>query len=293
MLETALAHMERAARMVGISQAELNEIQQPQNVLRADIEVSGKTYKAYRIQHSDWRGPYKGGIRFHQGVDEEEVQALATLMSIKTAAVNIPMGGGKGGVTVDPSTLNEKELEELSRKYVRKFYENLGPNTDVPAPDVNTSAKIIDWMVDEYEKLTGDDSGATFTGKSLSNGGSEGRETATGKGALISLIKLIELRNMEDFELTIAVQGFGNAGFWFAKLANEIPNLRVIAVSDSSGAIKTSGGKLNIEAVLAAKKENGSLADYKNESVESINKDNIKNYIEYKFRNTDQQFATM
>jgi len=268
MLETALAHMERASRHVGISQAELNELQEPQNIMRADLKVGDNTYKAYRVQHSDWRGPYKGGIRYHPSVDEEEVQALATIMSIKTAAVNIPLGGAKGGVAVDPSKLEKSELEELSREYVRKFYKELGPNKDIPAPDVSTNAQIMDWMVDEYEKLTDDDSGAAFTGKSIANGGSEGRETATGRGALITLLKLIELRSMDDFELTIAVQGFGNAGYWFAKLANEMPNLRVIAVSDSKGGIKTNEGKLNIEAVLAAKKENGSVVDYKNETVE-------------------------
>ena len=151
---------------------------------RHEFEIllkNGQKHNAYRMQHSNARGPYKGGIRFHPEVNSGEVQALATLMSLKTAAVNIPLGGGKGGIQVNPKLLTIEELEELSRKYVQHLSPHIGPYKDVPAPDVNTDPRIIDWMVEEYEDLTGDTTKASFTGKSLGKGGSEGRDAATGR----------------------------------------------------------------------------------------------------------------
>jgi glutamate dehydrogenase/leucine dehydrogenase len=145
------------------------------------------------VQHNNKNGPYKGGVRFHENVSEDEVQALATLMSLKTAAVGLPLGGGKGGVAVNPKNLSKEELEELSRKYVQNLHKHIGPDQDVPAPDVNTNATVIDWMVDEYEKLTGDGSHASFTGKSISKGGSLGRDSATGRGGVIAFSKLLQL----------------------------------------------------------------------------------------------------
>src|SRR5690606_5246166 len=137
-----------------------------------ESEDHANTYQAYRVQHSSKLGPHKGGIRFHPDVNKDEVQALATLMSLKTAAVGLPLGGGKGGIAVDPKHLTPEQLKELSEKYAAHLAEHIGPNKDIPAPDVNTNATIIDWMVDEYERLTGDKTRASFTGKSIEKGGS-------------------------------------------------------------------------------------------------------------------------
>ncbi|MCA9328163.1 Glu/Leu/Phe/Val dehydrogenase, partial [Candidatus Saccharibacteria bacterium] len=204
---------------------------------------NGKKFKAYRMQHNSARGPYKGGIRFHHEVDRDEVRALATLMSFKTAAVDLPLGGGKGGVSVDPKTLSEQELEELARKYVQYLEKHIGPHKDVPAPDVNTNPKIIDWMVDEYARLSGDTTRATFTGKSLENGGSAGRDAATGRGGVIVLRELQKLAKKPGEKLRIAVQGYGNVGSFFAEVAEvEHPEWQLVAATDSSGGIYVEEG---------------------------------------------------
>jgi glutamate dehydrogenase/leucine dehydrogenase len=236
--------METAADQLGIPHEVLNQLKQidKQHVFTIQLD-NGKSFKAYRVQHNNRRGPYKGGIRFHQDVTLEEVQALATLMSLKTAAVGIPMGGGKGGVAVDPRQLDEAELEELSRKYSAKLHPHIGPDTDVPAPDVNTNAKIIDWMVDEYQKITGDTSQASFTGKSLANGGSLGRDAATGRGGVIALAELLALQGLHDKPITIAIQGFGNVGSYFGTTAQNLqPNWRLVAASDSETAVYSQKG---------------------------------------------------
>jgi glutamate dehydrogenase/leucine dehydrogenase len=224
---------------------------------------NGKSFKAYRVQHKNKLGPYKGGIRFHPKVNSEEVQALATLMSFKTAAVGLPLGGGKGGIVVDPKQLSEEELQELSRKYVRNLYEHIGPDKDIPAPDVNTNAQIMDWMVEEYEKLTGDSSKASFTGKSLERGGSEGREAATGRGGVIALREYLELAGKGGEPQTIAVQGFGNVGAFFALVAAyDCPQWKVVAVSDSKATIVNPQG-MDVRKLANFKHAGNSLADYK------------------------------
>lgn len=199
-----------------------------------DIKLSnGRIHKAYRVQHKNLLGPYKGGVRFHPEVDIDEVRALSILMSLKTAAMGLPLGGGKGGISVDPNTLTEADLEELSRAYVKNLHKHIGPDQDIPAPDVNTNAKIIDWMVDEYEALTGDSTKASFTGKSIENGGSLGRDAATGRGGMLALKYYLELKGIEPKGLTVAVQGIGNVGFFFAKHAEEELGVRIVAVGDS------------------------------------------------------------
>lgn len=213
--------------------------EQTQSLLKLDAEHAATirtehgTYEAFRMQHNNKRGPYKGGIRFHPQVDGDEVRALATLMSVKSAAVDIPMGGGKGGVIIDAKQTTEAELEAVARGFVREFVEHIGPDTDVPAPDVNTNAQIIDWMVDEYEQMTGDISKASFTGKSLENGGSEGRTAATGRGGMIALREYCEAHDLKPSELTVAVQGLGNVGFYFAQLAAQELGVKIVAVSNS------------------------------------------------------------
>ena len=170
----------------------------------------GSTHQAFRIQHNNKHGPNKRGIRFHSEVDLNEVRALATLMSFKTAAIGLPLGGGKGGIAVNPRLLTDEQLEELSRKYAAHLHPHIGPYKDVPAPDVNTDSRIIDWMVDEYELRTGDTSKASFTGKNIANGGSEGREAATGHGGVIVLRELLKHLGIAYKNITVEVQGVGN-----------------------------------------------------------------------------------
>lgn len=237
MLRTAQSAIIEAAKTLGYSQEKIDELLKLNAAHEFVIEhSSGNSYTAFRMQHSNARGPYKGGVRFHPEVDYDEVQALATLMTMKTAAVNIPLGGGKGGVIVNPKELSEAEIEEIARKYVRGLLDNIGPHTDVPAPDVNTNGQTMDWMVDEYSKLTGDTTRASFTGKSLAMGGSEGRIAATGRGGYIVLDELLE--DEADNDLTIAVQGIGNVGEYFLKtVAEKRPNWKVVALSNSKATI--------------------------------------------------------
>lgn len=265
MLETAQHLIEKTGKRLGLSDAAIADL------LKTDAEhlfeitlENGNKHQAYRIQHNNKRGPYKGGIRFHPEVDLDEVRALATLMSFKTAAVGLPLGGGKGGIAVDPRGLSEAELEELSRKYVQGLHQHIGPNTDVPAPDVNTNGQIIDWMVHEYETITGDKSKASFTGKSLGKGGSLGREAATGRGGVIVLRELLKKLGKLDKPLTYAVQGFGNVGSFFGTVAaKDHPQWRLVAATDSSGGVFVQDGSLDPEALDAYKKQGGRLIDYK------------------------------
>lgn len=269
MLRTTHQSIREAAKELGLDQETTDALIKLDNAHIFEIELdNGKKYQAYRMQHKNIRGPYKGGIRFHPKVDKDEVQALATLMSLKTAAVGLPLGGGKGGIAVDPKELSEAELEELSRKYVRGLHEHIGPDQDVPAPDVNTNAQIIDWMVDEYEKLTGDTTKASFTGKSLGNGGSEGRAAATGRGGVIALQEFLELEGRADQPLTIAVQGFGNVGAFFAEVgATDHTNWSIVAVSDSRASVFDEHG-FDVNELVAFKEEGKAFTDFPKGKVE-------------------------
>jgi len=317
---------------------ELSNLLKPQQILIVSIPVvmdngSTHTFRGFRVQYNNARGPYKGGIRFHPSVTQDEVTALALLMTVKCAVADLPFGGGKGGVIVDPKSLSQTELERLSRAYVRAIAENIGPDKDVPAPDVNTNAKIMGWMVDEYiqikraevnpyfrgtyrgsffnshrqgpdrfsssiglsakavtvlEKIRRDvpdfDSlRATFTGKAIEDGGSEGREEATGLGGLYVLQAVLAKLNSKlpstklrasrtrNSKLTAAVQGFGNVGYHIAKFLDE-QGFYIIAVSDSRGGIFVPDG-VNPELTLVCKRKNGYLAGcYCSGSVCDLNK---------------------
>jgi glutamate dehydrogenase/leucine dehydrogenase len=278
MLETTHAFIDEAARLLGLPAATVEKIKQTDHEHEFDIRLqSGKSFKAYRVQHNNLRGPYKGGIRFHHQVTPEEVRTLATLMSLKTAAAGLPLGGGKGGVVVDPRTLEPTELEELSREYVRHLYGHLGPDKDVPAPDVNTNAQIIDWMVDEYEKLTGDTDKASFTGKSVAAGGSLGRDAATGRGGVLVLAELLSLRHDTRKQLTFAVQGYGNVGSYFATTAKTLQkDWRLVAASDSEAAVYSPKG-LDAVALLTFKKKRARFKDYKadDSGVQTLSNDEL------------------
>jgi glutamate dehydrogenase len=237
----------------------------PQRIVKGKISIRGeggkkKTFQAYRIEHNDARGPFKGGIRFHQNVTEDEVRALATLMSLKCAVAGIPYGGGKGGIIVDPSGLTKDELKELSIEYAKFITPYIGPWKDVPAPDVNTDGQIMSWMLEAYEKKIGIQAPATFTGKPLELGGSLGRTEATGQGGVYVLAAYAKAKKLNIKTSTVAVQGFGNVGYYFAKIANEL-GFKVVAVSDSSSGIYNPKG-LDIDALSVFKEKGGSFKDY-------------------------------
>ena len=233
MLESARKIITKSAKNLGLSGKQIDDLISPDKTHNVKLNINGKEHDAFRIQHDNSLGPYKGGVRFHHQVDSDEVQALATLMSMKTAAVGIPMGGGKGGVVINPRDFDQTHLEEVAREYVRQLRKHIGPETDVPAPDVNTNAEIIDHMVDEYSKLTGDETVASFTGKSLDNGGSLGREAATGRGGMYVLGEVLKANKVKSRDVTVAVQGFGNVGFYFAKLASQELGVKIVAASNS------------------------------------------------------------
>lgn len=263
MLETAHNLIRRTGKKIGLSKSEIEELIRVDAEHKFEINLgSGKKFQAYRIQHKNKLGPYKGGIRFHPQVDLDEVRALATLMSLKTAAVGLPMGGAKGGVAVNPRGLSKKELEELSRKYVRHLRPYIGPDKDIPAPDAGTNSEVIDWMVDEYENLTGDRNKASFTGKSVERGGSLGREAATGRGGVIALARLLKHLGKTDEKMTLAIQGYGNVGTHFALTAQKLqPNWQLVAASDSSATILSKNG-LDGAKLAEFKKAGGRFSDY-------------------------------
>lgn len=253
----------RVAKQQGLSEAAVEDLLRINQTHKFEIELkNGSKHKAYRVQHDNRRGPYKGGLRFHPSVNLDEVSMLATLMTFKTAAVGLPLGGGKGGISVDPKQLSEAELEELSRAFARHLQPHIGPDKDIPAPDVNTNPKIIDWMVEEYEALTGETNKASFTGKSLAKGGSEGREAATGRGGVIVLRELLQLMGWRKYPLRMAVQGFGNVGSFFATVAaSEKLDWKLIAATDSSGGRHLTEG-LNILELDRYKKTGNKLKDF-------------------------------
>ncbi|HYH35876.1 MAG TPA: Glu/Leu/Phe/Val dehydrogenase [Candidatus Saccharimonadales bacterium] len=276
MLKTAQSLVTRASEKLGLDRATIEAVLKADAAHSFDITLSsGKTFKAYRVQHNNKHGPYKGGIRFHPEVHLEEVQALATLMSLKTAAVGLPLGGGKGGVAVDPRQLADAELEELSRQYSAHLTPHIGPTKDVPAPDVNTDGRIIDWMVDEYAKLTGDTSKASFTGKTLGNGGSEGRDAATGYGGVIALHELLHRLGKADEELTIAVQGYGNVGSFFCLKAEELhPHWKIVAIGEVDATLHNPEGLSALQ--LSAHKGTGKqFKDYRAPGVTTIPKEEL------------------
>ena len=233
-LRHALDHLKATAPECAI-------FSEPKHIWKNTITIvrdNGKSvsFPAFRVQYNDARGPYKGGIRFHPAADEDEVKALAALMAIKTAVVDIPFGGAKGGVQCDPKNLSKREAELLSRAYVRAFAKHIGPDIDVPAPDVNTNPDIMAWMRDEYEALTKTYAPSAITGKPLSYGGSLGRDTATARGAFFILEELIERKALHPQDLRVVIQGFGNAGAAMAHLLHTF-GCTIVAVSDSHGGI--------------------------------------------------------
>jgi glutamate dehydrogenase (NAD(P)+) len=229
-------------------------------------------FPGYRIQHNSARGPMKGGLRYHPTVDADDVRSLASLMTWKTAVVNIPFGGAKGGIACDPSLLSHRELERLTRKFVQRISQEIGPQRDIPAPDVNTNAQIMAWIMDEYSKLNGY-SPAVVTGKPLDLHGSAGREAATGRGVVFVLEAFLQDLGRDLVGATLAIQGFGNVGSWAALLAHQ-SGAKIVAVSDVTGGIQCGAG-LDIPAVLEHLRAGEPLTGFSQEGVGSISQDEL------------------
>lgn len=264
--QNAMLQLERAGKVKNFSEEFLSRLHSPDREIHISIPVvmdngSLKIFEGYRVQYNNARGPYKGGIRYHQDTDINEVKALAFWMALKCAVANIPMGGGKGGITVDPKKLSKTELEKLSRGWVKKMAPLIGPKEDVPAPDVNTTPEIMSWMVDEYEKITGDKTMACFTGKPLDKGGSEGRGAATGMGGFYAFDVVRKKMNLPE-SCKVVIQGFGNVGGNAAEILSNHGH-KIIAISDSKGAIYNEEG-LDIKALNQYKKENGQIVGFPN-----------------------------
>lgn len=258
----SMKQLEKAAKALALDENALELLKRPQRVHEVAIPVrmdNGKirNFRGYRVQYNNARGPYKGGIRFHPQVDLSEVSALAFWMALKCAVVGIPFGGAKGGIEVNPKELSPREIEELSRGYVRALFLELGPKIDIPAPDVYTNPQIMGWMMDEYSRMRGYTSPGAFTGKPIETGGIVGRDTATADGGLIVLEKIREKLGKQANDMSVAIQGFGNAGYNFALRAYEA-GYKILAVSDSQGGIKAKNGKgLDPRVVMENKKEKG------------------------------------
>jgi glutamate dehydrogenase/leucine dehydrogenase len=260
--ERFVQNMRTAAALLHIPEDELRFFLEPQYIHEKTIALtkdSGEVvqYPAFRVQFNNARGPFKGGIRFHPDADMSEVKALAALMAIKTAVVNVPLGGGKGGVQCDPKQLSITELEKLSRAYIAAFAEHLGALRDCPAPDVNTTPQIMAWMRDEYEKITDTFAPAMITGKPLSYGGSQGRGTATAQGGFYVLEELLQGLQRDMRSERVAIQGYGNAGMHLAHMLYKA-GATIVAVSDSTGGVYCSTG-LDVHELDRVKKDNGSV----------------------------------
>ena len=257
-------HFRHAANRLAISEhvqrqliAPFREVKVECNIICDDGQLS--TYTGYRVQHDNSRGPMKGGIRYHPEVDPDEVTALASLMTWKNAVMNLPYGGAKGGINCDPRQLSTDELQRLTRVFTRKIHQVIGPQLDIPAPDMGTNAQTMAWIMDEFSRFHGH-TPAVVTGKPIELGGSLGREAATGRGVLISAECLFADHGKKVGDLTYGVQGFGNVGSWVCRLFHEA-GARIVAVSDVTGAVRNSKG-LDIPALWAYAQQTGGVADF-------------------------------
>ncbi len=251
------------AKDLDLSDKELNLLLNHKRVSSAELDVNGKKYSAWRIVHNNSLGPGKGGIRYHPNVSEEEVKALSFWMSLKNSLAGLPYGGGKGGIKVNPKELDEKEIETLSRAYVKAFSDVLGQDIDIPAPDVYTNPQIMAFMLDEFEKIKGKHEPGMITGKPIELQGIKLREDATSAGGFIVLKEL--LKTIGKSNVTVAVQGFGNAGMFVAKMLFAEGN-KVVAVSDSKGGIFDNKG-LNVDEVVKVKKEKRTVVEHVSEKI--------------------------
>ena len=276
--ENVLKVMDEAVALGNLSTDMYEMIRNPQRELKVYLPVrmdngSIKVFEGYRVQHSNIRGPFKGGIRFHQDTDLNEVKALATWMSLKCAVVNIPYGGAKGGITVDPSKLSKNELMRLTRRYTFAIESIIGPDKDIPAPDVNTNAQTMAWVLDTYSMLNGKPCPGVVTGKPLELGGSKGRPSATGRGVVTSTRLILENYGETLAGSRIAIQGFGNVGANTARIAGHRGAV-LVALSDVSGAIYCKNG-LDADEISRFVEEGNMLADYQASDVLHITNEEL------------------
>lgn len=253
-----LTRLEHAAKTLKLSERQHEELKKPNAIVEKKLDIVREnatrvSLPAYRVQFSNARGPYKGGIRFHPAADLDEVKALAAAMAIKCAVVDIPLGGGKGGVQFNPKEYTRGEIERVSRAWAREFADAIGVDKDIPAPDVYTTAEIMGYMLDEYEKTVGRSEAGMITGKPLAIGGIVGRDTATAQGGAYVLGEIVKALELEPSKLRVAVQGFGNAGYHIARILHA-SGYRIVGLSDSKGALMSERG-LDPEAAYRAKHE--------------------------------------
>lgn len=261
--ERAKRQLTKSAQYLHLSPLLLARLMQPDRTITVSLPLrmdngSVRTFEGYRVQHNNIIGPYKGGLRYHPNVSMDEVRALAFWMSMKCAVVDIPFGGGKGGITVNPKELSENELKQLSQLFITRLATAIGPTIDVPAPDVNTNPTIMSWMVDAYAKVVGKKMLAVITGKPLDKGGSQGRTEATGLGGSYVLLAMLQKLKKNPKGMTVAVQGFGNVGYYVASFL-EKAGMKVVAVSDSKEGIYVADG-LNPTLTLECKQKKGMLS---------------------------------
>lgn len=263
----AQQQLDEAAKLMDLDPSVHEYLREPQRLLTVRIPVkmddgTTKTFTGFRCQYNDARGPTKGGIRFHPEETVDTVKALAAWMTWKTAVVDLPLGGGKGGVICNPKEMSQGELERLSRGWVRAMAQIVGPEKDVPAPDVYTNPQVMAWMVDELSAIRGYNVPGFITGKPLPLGGSAGRGDATARGGMYVLREAAKEIGLDLSNATVAIQGYGNAGYFAAKLVKELFGAKVLAVSDSRGGIVDENG-LDAEEVLAFKSENRTVVGFK------------------------------
>jgi glutamate dehydrogenase (NAD(P)+) len=254
----------RAARVMALGHRIEKLLETPTREVKVAITIEMdngelQTFQGYRVQHDNSRGPFKGGLRYHPHVDPDEVKALASLMTWKTALVDVPFGGAKGGITVDPRNLSQSEIERLTRKFVDNIHDVIGPTQDIPAPDVNTNAQHMAWIFDQYSKVHGH-SPAVVTGKPVDLYGSLGRSAATGRGVAIATREVLKAHDVPLKGARLAVQGFGNVGSWAAQLAGDMGAITV-ATSDITGATYNPDG-LNIADLLLHVKDTGGVKGF-------------------------------
>ncbi|HMR55253.1 MAG TPA: Glu/Leu/Phe/Val dehydrogenase, partial [Candidatus Doudnabacteria bacterium] len=260
--ESAKKQLQTAADTAQLDGNKIEQLMHPDRYIEVSIPVqmddgTQRIFEGFRSQHNNTLGPYKGGIRYHQDVNIDEVRALSFWMTFKNAVINVPFGGGKGGIIVNPKELSDSELERLSRGYMRQMWRNFGPEIDVPAPDVNTNGTIMGWMRDEFEKLSGTSAPGVITGKSIENGGSEGRTEATGFGGGYILREALAAGLVSGDRKTIAIQGFGNVATYLSEYVEQ-HGFKIVALSDSKGGVHNPDG-INVGLAEQHKKTSGSL----------------------------------
>ena len=278
--ENVLKVMDEAAQILGYSESDIEPLKYPERELKVSVPVemddgSTRVLEGYRVQHSTSRGPAKGGIRFHPAVNNDEVKALAAWMTFKCAVVNIPYGGGKGGVICDPHELSERELRAITRRFTAAIMPLIGPEQDIPAPDVGTNAAVMGWMMDTYSMLKGHCVHGVVTGKPIELGGALGRNEATGRGVMFTTRNIMKKLGMEMKDTDVAVQGMGNVGSITAKLLHQ-EGMKVVAVSDVSGGVYKKDG-LDIPAILAylGKDRRNLLSGYEEDGMSRITNEKL------------------